>query len=228
MGPCSETGVSPQPPWTCAWGGADSGIMDEGADRKGRRPTGSSSSCLSAAVRPVHWTGCPLPGIPHLGKGVASWALQRPSKENARSPKEHTRAGYLLWLASVVFWRSKFSFCAGRSRQPPALSLSGSWCPSFGQTAQKEKVDDTACAERYRRVKILPMSFVLDASRKFSPGDQPPTGYGEWHEWAKAQHGTGLRQRRCPSCLLWKFPQEVCGCAGKKSTGEEVIAGAGA
>lgn len=93
-------------PCAFAWDGAGQRAMDEGADRKGRRPTGSSSSCFVAAVRPVHWTGCPLPGIPHLGKGVAPWALQWPSKENARSPEEHTRAGYLLWLAGVVFWRS--------------------------------------------------------------------------------------------------------------------------
>ena len=44
------------------------------------------------------------------------------------------------------------------------------------------------------------------------PGDAPPTGYIQWHEWAKAQDAAGLRQRKCPKCKLWKFPQEKCGC----------------
>lgn len=44
----------------------------------------------------------------------------------------------------------------------------------------------------------------------FKPGDPPPTGYVEWHEWAKVQGRAGLRQRKCWRCGLWRFPQEVC------------------
>jgi chemotaxis protein histidine kinase CheA len=42
------------------------------------------------------------------------------------------------------------------------------------------------------------------------PDDPPPEGYLAWHEWARYQHRAGLRQRRCPVCCLWKFPQEKC------------------
>jgi hypothetical protein len=44
----------------------------------------------------------------------------------------------------------------------------------------------------------------------FKAGDPPPEGYMEWHEWARVQHRAGLRQRRCWSCGLWRFPQEKC------------------
>ncbi len=41
-------------------------------------------------------------------------------------------------------------------------------------------------------------------------GSQPPTGYLEWHEWAGVQHKGGLRQKTCPRCSKWRFPQEAC------------------
>lgn len=41
-------------------------------------------------------------------------------------------------------------------------------------------------------------------------GSQPPEGYVAWHEWAAAQAKGGLVQKQCPTCLLWKFPQEKC------------------
>ena len=44
----------------------------------------------------------------------------------------------------------------------------------------------------------------------FKTGDQPPTGYLEWHSWATVQARAGLKQRRCPTCRLWRFPQEPC------------------
>ena len=44
----------------------------------------------------------------------------------------------------------------------------------------------------------------------FKAGDPPPEGYNEWHDWARVQHKAGLRQRRCWSCGLWRFPQEKC------------------
>ena len=42
------------------------------------------------------------------------------------------------------------------------------------------------------------------------PGDQPPTGYADWIDWADVQHKAGLRQHRCPTCRKWRFPQERC------------------
>lgn len=47
----------------------------------------------------------------------------------------------------------------------------------------------------------------------YKAGDPPPTGYLQWHEWARAQIKGGLRQRRCRVCGLWQFPQE--GCCGR-------------
>ena len=44
---------------------------------------------------------------------------------------------------------------------------------------------------------------------KFKKGDPPPTGYLEWHEWARVQHKGGLRQKRCPRYKRWQFPQEM-------------------
>lgn len=40
-------------------------------------------------------------------------------------------------------------------------------------------------------------------------GSMPPHGYVDWHEWAKAQHAHGLRQKQCAECSLWRFPQEL-------------------
>ena len=57
------------------------------------------------------------------------------------------------------------------------------------------------------------MSCSLDpkgASIVYRPGDPPPEGYSEWHEWAQTQYRAGLRQRRCQTCLRWRFPQERC------------------
>lgn len=59
----------------------------------------------------------------------------------------------------------------------------------------------------------------------YKAGDPPPTGNGgnpftnsymAWHRWAAAQVALGVRQKRCPKCLLWNFPQEKCGCDAKK------------
>ena len=46
---------------------------------------------------------------------------------------------------------------------------------------------------------------------KWAVGSQPPDGYVAWHEWAKAQHEGGLRQKRCGLCSLCRFPQEMSG-----------------
>jgi hypothetical protein len=45
----------------------------------------------------------------------------------------------------------------------------------------------------------------------YKGGDPAPSGYLEWHEWARTQLRAGLRQRRCPKCRLYKFPQELSG-----------------
>ena len=37
------------------------------------------------------------------------------------------------------------------------------------------------------------LSYVGD----YKPGDPPPTGYCDWHEWARIQDKAGLRQVRC-------------------------------
>lgn len=56
----------------------------------------------------------------------------------------------------------------------------------------------------------------LDVVPAFKPGDQPPTGYIERDEWASVQLKAGLRQKRCPVCRLYKFPQEKCCKVGGK------------
>jgi len=49
----------------------------------------------------------------------------------------------------------------------------------------------------------------LSHSGEYKPGDPPPTGYNDWHEWAAVQHKAGLRQQQCGKCGLWRFPQEM-------------------
>jgi hypothetical protein len=51
----------------------------------------------------------------------------------------------------------------------------------------------------------------------YKPGDPQPEGYLDRQEWARVQLKAGLRQRRCPRCSLWKFPQQFpCSCRGEK------------
>ncbi len=51
----------------------------------------------------------------------------------------------------------------------------------------------------------------LDDAGTYQPGDAPPEGYLQWHEWASTQDKAGLRQARCPGCSLWRYPQEFSG-----------------
>lgn len=44
---------------------------------------------------------------------------------------------------------------------------------------------------------------------EFKPGDLPPEGYLQWHEWARVQRKAGIRQVQCPTCSLWRTPQEL-------------------
>ena len=66
-------------------------------------------------------------------------------------------------------------------------------------------------------------------SPTFKAGDPSPEGYIQWHEWARVQHKAGLRQRRCWSCGLWRFPQEKCHGSRPAFTGgftvDDVLAG---
>jgi hypothetical protein len=52
--------------------------------------------------------------------------------------------------------------------------------------------------------------FCLQIAGEYKPGDPPPDGYAEWHEWARVQLRGGLRQRKCRVCGLFRFPQEKC------------------
>lgn len=49
----------------------------------------------------------------------------------------------------------------------------------------------------------------LSVSPGFKPGDFPPNGYSDWHDWAAVQHQAGLRQKTCGKCGKWRFPQEL-------------------
>lgn len=43
----------------------------------------------------------------------------------------------------------------------------------------------------------------------YKPGDLPPEGYLQWHEWAEVQRKAGIKQVQCPTCSLWRTPQEL-------------------
>jgi hypothetical protein len=49
----------------------------------------------------------------------------------------------------------------------------------------------------------------LTVGSDHEPGDLPPGGYTDWHEWAEVQHRAGLHQVRCSRCGLFRFPQEL-------------------
>jgi hypothetical protein len=61
----------------------------------------------------------------------------------------------------------------------------------------------------------------------YKPGDMPPTGYLDWHEWAEVQHKAGLKQKTCSMCSNWYFPQELLDTSGHhyalRSNGEQVL-----
>ena len=50
---------------------------------------------------------------------------------------------------------------------------------------------------------------IVCTTPTFRPGDQAPSGYLAWHEWAEIQHKAGLRQKECGRCGKWKFPQQL-------------------
>ncbi len=53
--------------------------------------------------------------------------------------------------------------------------------------------------------------FHLNVRPEFKPGDLPPEGYLDWHEWAEVQRKAGIKQEECASCGKWKTPQELSG-----------------
>lgn len=44
---------------------------------------------------------------------------------------------------------------------------------------------------------------------EYKPGDLPPEGYLQWHEWAEVQRKAGIKQVECPTCGRWNTPQEL-------------------
>jgi hypothetical protein len=56
---------------------------------------------------------------------------------------------------------------------------------------------------------IIMGDVILTVGGDFKPGDMPPSGYLDWHEWAEVQHKAGLRQKECGRCGKWKYPQEL-------------------
>lgn len=49
----------------------------------------------------------------------------------------------------------------------------------------------------------------LSIGKDYKVGDQPPSDYLGWHEWADIQYAGGLRQCQCGKCGKYKFPQEL-------------------
>lgn len=66
----------------------------------------------------------------------------------------------------------------------------------------------------------------LDDAGSYKPGDLPPEGYLQWHEWAEVQRKAGIKQVECGSCGKWQTPQELSGekltMPAKTSKGETV------
>lgn len=54
----------------------------------------------------------------------------------------------------------------------------------------------------------------------FEAGSPPPQGYIAWHEWAAVQGRAGLKQRRCPTCKLFRFPQELSTVGARPADGQ--------
>ena len=44
---------------------------------------------------------------------------------------------------------------------------------------------------------------------EYKPGDLPPAGYLDWHEWAEVQYKAGIKQSQCSDCGKWVTPQET-------------------
>lgn len=47
-------------------------------------------------------------------------------------------------------------------------------------------------------------------TRTFKPGDPEPSGYLDWHEWARVQDKAKIPNRYCGSCGKWLFDCVKC------------------
>jgi hypothetical protein len=52
-------------------------------------------------------------------------------------------------------------------------------------------------------------TWRIEATPWYKPGDLPPKGYLQWHEWAEVQRKAGIKQVQCPTCGKWQTPQEL-------------------
>lgn len=59
------------------------------------------------------------------------------------------------------------------------------------------------------RVNIGGTPAILTVAGDYKPGDPPPAGYSAHEEWFLVQRRAGLRQKGCPGCRRWAFPQEL-------------------
>jgi len=69
------------------------------------------------------------------------------------------------------------------------------------------------CADCGKYLFSMPPGYRLSKPAycgSHAPGDPPPAGYVNWHEWAEIQIEAGLKAKRCDKCGLWKFPQDRC------------------
>lgn len=57
---------------------------------------------------------------------------------------------------------------------------------------------------------MMKVGCILEQNT-YKPGDLPPDGYLEWHEWAEVQRKAGIKQVECGKCGRWKTPQELSG-----------------
>lgn len=64
----------------------------------------------------------------------------------------------------------------------------------------RDVTDETTRREDFSHILVM---------RDYKPGDLPPEGYLQWHEWAEVQRKAGIKQVECPTCARWKTPQEL-------------------
>ncbi len=55
----------------------------------------------------------------------------------------------------------------------------------------------------------MPVNVHISVRPDYERGDPAPTDYSDWHEWARVQTRSGLRQVTCAVCGKWWFPQEL-------------------
>ena len=84
----------------------------------------------------------------------------------------------------------------------------GIWRPELGRFVTMEELE----AMQARQLGVIHVDIISF----FKPGDPAPSGYNEWHEWAKVQCKAGLRQSQCPTCNRWYFPQEKHNCEAQR------------